>query len=367
MLFLSVAALLSFDRWLQSERWGDFGVAAGCAALCFMVKIPTLYLGFPLVALAWSQWGWGFLRRPQLWLYLFAVLLPPLGWYWHAYGLFEETGLTFGIWNQSGYDKWERDLLFSVDFYRVMLLRFGDKIFTPLGFALLLYGVFKVWAPAERRLWMFYLWLAGLLMYLLAVPEGNHRLHYYQMPFVPVGAIFAGAGLVHLSRRWQNWYVPAAVLAGLVAYSGWAVIPYHRQPNNLENYYLSSHFVGTLLAQKLPEDALLVVGDLDANAGTPHRAQNPSMLYFAQRKGWQITPDQFSGAVLDSLAALGGTHFVTAVPFAKEGSGFWLHLLSRGLTMPSAYPKVWRDEKTYKKARAINRGLDRHFVVVRLR
>ena len=103
------------------------------AALCFLVKIPTLYLGFPLVALAWLRWGWRFILKSVLWLYLVLVIAPSILWYWHASLLFEETGLTFGIWNRYGYDKWDRSLLFTADFYVTLLERFWHSVYTPAG------------------------------------------------------------------------------------------------------------------------------------------------------------------------------------------------------------------------------------------
>ena len=78
MILLSVGSLWAFARWIDSSRRWDFALAVLLAALCFLVKIPTLYLGFPLVALAWLRWGWRFILKPVLWLYLVLVIVHPL-------------------------------------------------------------------------------------------------------------------------------------------------------------------------------------------------------------------------------------------------------------------------------------------------
>ena len=94
------------------------------------MKIPTLYLGFPLVAIALSKWGWKFVYERSLWVYLIVSVLPSVSWYQHASDLFADTGLTFGIWNRFGYDKWDQSVLYNLDFYRHMTWRFIHNIFT---------------------------------------------------------------------------------------------------------------------------------------------------------------------------------------------------------------------------------------------
>jgi 4-amino-4-deoxy-L-arabinose transferase-like glycosyltransferase len=366
MLLLSIGALLAFARWTRTEARGDFALAALVGALCFMVKIPTLYLGFPLVALAWGRWGWGFLRRPLLWAYLALVLVPPALWYWHAYQLFLQTGLTFGIWGNQGYDKWAQGLLATGDFYLVLVRRLGHQTFTPIGVILILAGMRPRWGA--RREWALWAWAGGLLLYLFLIPEGNYRLVYYQVPFVPLGAALAARGLVPLlggvgHRR--------PVLAGgavllLVGYSAWVVPEMYRPGNNVYRYYRACHAAGQIIDQKLPASALLVVGDVDENAAAPHRAQSPTMLYYCRRKGWQITPEEFSGTTLDSLAARGAGFLVVAGGFAVQDRAFWEELLRRGVSVPGAYPRVWNSEGEFRRMLAGYQGPDRDFVLVRL-
>ena len=327
MILLSVGSLWAFARWVDSGRQWAFALAALVAALCFLVKIPTLYLGFPLVALAWVRWGWRFLLKPVLWLYLVLALAPAVLWYWHANLLFEETGLTFGIWNRYGYDKWDHSLLFTADFYWTLLKRFWQSVYTPAGAVLVLAGL--TLAPVQRREWTLWVWMGGLVLYFFFIPEGNRRLHYYQLPFVPVGALLAGrvleailgadapsAGWCRFARNWKHHWRVALVctlVVGIAAYSAWAIGPYYKQPNNLHNYYQSCHLVGRILDAKLPQDAMMVIGDEDQNAGVPHRAQSPTLLYYCHRKGWQITLDEFTPDRLDSLAAEGADYFLVAV------------------------------------------------------
>lgn len=382
MLLLSAATLLGFEDWLARGGRLRLALAILWAALCFLVKIPTLYLGFPLVALAWARWGWDFFRRPVLWLYLFLVLLPPALWYWHAHLLFEQTGLTFGIWNRYGYDKWANSLSLDPDYYLLMIQRLGRDVFTPLVGLLVVLGL--TYRQGDRREWMLFAWIGGLLLYLILVPEGNRTLPYYQLPFVLPGALLAAKVLGPLLEKgeekgpaWQRWLrqrrccqrvgLVLAVLLAALACGVWAAIPYYRPPNNLYNYYQSCRYVGQILDRQLPSKALLVIGDLDENAGAPFRAQSPTLLYYCHRKGWQITPEEFAGERLDSLAALGADYFLVAGGFVRDQPGFWRELVRRGVTFPSAYPRFWTDERQFDQVRRAHGGLDRHFVLTRLR
>jgi len=376
MLLLSVAALLCFDRWGESGRLLDGGLAVVSAALCFMVKIPTLYLGFALVALSVERWGARFILRPALWIYLVLVLSPAALWYWHAADLFAETGLTFGIWNRYGYDKWSQDVLSTSAFYKEMAWRFAHSVYTPIGALFVLLGVHL--ARGNRRSWVLWGWMGGLILYLWLVPEGNRKLHYYQLPFVPVGALLAAYSLAAIYKgQWglnslRNWRrgqrvgFLVVVLGATAAYSAGAVGPYYEQPNNIHAYYESCYEAGRIIDEKLPADALLIVGDLDENAGTPFRAQSPTMLYYGHRKGWQITPDEFAMDRLDSLSALGADFFFVAGVFAMGNSVFWADLVKRGVSTPTAYPQVWTDERAFRQYLSKQKTRDRHFVLVPL-
>jgi len=398
MLCLSVAALLTFDRWLDSQRYADLSLAVVTAALCFLVKIPTLYLGFPLVALAWTRWGWGAVRRPVLWLYLILVLLPAILWYSHAAGLFARTGLTFGIWGREGYDKWSHHLLLGGDFYLLMGRRLAHIVFTPVGALLLVLGMAAGWpsrqppgaaserrgVPAPARQWIPYVWLGALALYLVLIPEGNRKLHYYQLPLALPGSFLAAIPLAALlgdTRPWRltwlwawvrrqrpvwRWAAVALLLAAMAAQSARAVGDYYRPADELYDYYRTGHAAGAMLDAKLPADALLVVGDLDDNAGAPSRAQSPSMLYYCHRRGWQITPDQFRASLLDSLASLGAGYFVVPGGLVSGRPEFWQGLLHRGVSNPLAYPRFTTSEAELREMTRQQRGNERFVLVIPL-
>lgn len=399
MVLLSVASLLTFLRWLERPGSAAFLLAVLASALCFLVKIPTLYIGFPLVALAWWRWeGWRFIAQPNLWVFAILVLAPSVWWYDHAADLFHQTGITFGIWNRYGYNKWSHELLLEAGFYLEVGTRLVHRVFTPVGAVLVLWGLVTAWPlraasgpasgqhPQQRRApeWMPYVWLGGIALYVLLVPEGNRKLHYYQMPFVPVGALFAALPLARLTAGGHGGsgrnptgrqgfagsdrgrVLAAVALLAIAGYSAWSASSYFDPGDNAHRFYRSSWEAGRLLDEKIPPDALLVTGELDDNSAAPLRAQAPTLLYYFHRKGWQIPVEQFSAGRLDSLSDLGASFFVTAMGYARSDTSFWRELLARGITSPSAYPRVWTDDRRFRRAATAQRGLDRHIVLVDL-
>ena len=371
MMLLSLATLYTFERWLRSCRWADFATAVTCAAACFLVKIPTLYLGFPLVAMAWQARGPSFLRDPRMWLYLIAVLAPAAAWYAHAANLFHETGLTFGIWNRYGYDKWDSSLLLTGEFYAVMAVRFAHNILTPVVALLTVAGIVLTVRRAREEggggLYLL-IWGAGLGLYLVLVPEGNHKLHYYQLPFVPVCAMLAALGLITWIRRCGTPWGPRLVIAtcaATVAYSAWVAHDYYRPGNNVYHYHRSAWEAGSLFDSRADADAVVVTGEIDDNAGAKYRSQNPTLLYYANRKGWQITPDQFQDETLSALQRRGADLFFAAVGFVRPHSEFWEVCLRRGVS--TAAMSAWaHTDADYRALTRRERGPARNFVVVRL-
>jgi 4-amino-4-deoxy-L-arabinose transferase-like glycosyltransferase len=381
MILLSGCALWTFQRWLEAPTRLRFVTATIAAGLCFAVKIPTLYLGFPLLALAMARHGWGFLRRPSMWVFLVAALLPAVMWYGHAVSLFRETGLTFGIFGSTGYDKWAHGLLLKAGFWSSLAERFTFSVLTPAGVVLVAVGLAGLWPTGRqgRQRWYLYAWLGGLLFYLLLVPEGNRKLHYYQLPFVPLAALFAAAPLAALlgepvmgtrlgalmgrAGRGGRWWA-AAILAGVVVASAHEVSAYRHPPTY--GYYKTCLAAGRALDAKLPRDARVVVGDLDDNAGTPFRAQSPTLLYYLNRKGWQITPAEFAAATLDSLALMGAEFFVVPGGFVLDKPAFWAYLLRRGVATAASFPETWYDGASFLEGANRHPGPERHLLVVRL-
>ena len=288
-LFFSVGALCLFSRWLGREEraaWVTFGASALCASLAFLTKVTALYMGMPLLVAALAKYGRRAWREWRLWLYLAIALLPAALYYWHAHGLYSETGLTvYGIsggWPGSGkFDTLGQ--LASPEFYRVMFARLRGLILGRYGLALFALGL--VLHTPGRRDTIPYVWLASVGLFILGVAQGNRQHEYYQLPLVPVAALFIGKALsllldpqalrldLHLVGRRAGPLLALALV--LLSYRG--------AKAQLEPLYAQTPVL------------LEVAGAAEAHTpeGQPVAilhdwARVPEVFYYAHRRGWAL-------------------------------------------------------------------------------
>jgi hypothetical protein len=172
MLMSSVTGIACFVSWVQERRMRHLLWSAVFVALAVLLKIPTLYLGIPLLYLSWVACGRRFLLEWRLWLFAACVLLPVALWYAHAHGIYLQSGLTFGIW-MFGTNKWGMiGPLLTVKFYNdVFFKSIAERHLTYAAFIPVAAGLFmQRTRPLER---LFDWWLIGLLVYVALVPLGH--------------------------------------------------------------------------------------------------------------------------------------------------------------------------------------------------
>ena len=286
VLFLSLGALYFFTSWLESEHWAPYIAAILFAATAFLTKIPSLYMGLPLLGAAWMRYRRHLFRDWRIWLFGAATLLPMVAYYLHAHSLYQESGLTvYGIsggWPGSGkFDTWGQ--LLSTGFYRVMLVRFRGIILGRYGFLLMLLGLAIV--PRKKGQWVLYVWLAAVALFVLGVAQGNRQHEYYQLPVVPVAALFVGKALSVILRpdtlRLEIFvfrrYVGSLLVILLLAVSLRNALPLLR-PMYAQTKGLLD--VAAATRQFTPKgEPIAVLYDW---------ARVPEVFYYADRRGWAL-------------------------------------------------------------------------------
>lgn len=337
MILCSMAMVYQFSEWLDRGGWVRFLLGVGWSALALLLKIPTLYMGLPLLFLAHHRFGKKMWGQWTLWVFAVLVLLPPILWYAHAYRLFLQTHLTFGIWNAYGYPKFGAlSLRLDPAFYATLLERIFGVILTPIGGVLFLVGL--LWPVREGRTYVFHVWVLAVGIYIFIAAEGNRALDYYQMPLVPPAVILMAKPLwavldgAVLQRTvvGHRLSTPAAVglfVALIAAFSFTYAQPLFKgYPHTA--YFAGQVEIGKQVDQWASRDIRIVVIDLDENRRAPYRSQNPVLLYHCNRKGWQITPDEASPERIEALRAQGATVLVTSILEMVKNTTLWDYLKS---------------------------------------
>jgi 4-amino-4-deoxy-L-arabinose transferase-like glycosyltransferase len=321
-LSLAIVGLYFFLRWVEEDRFRWLVWSAILVSLALLIKLPTVIVGAPLFYLAWSankkknedgDWKiaapWKeIFARWELWFFAGVALVPSAVWYWHAhriamqfypYHFFGAGG--FRIMRGAWYWELVRQTVFSS--------------LTLALFTLALLGALVV--PRGKQTRLFHWWLAAMLLFIFVAGYGN-RHQWYQLPLVPIAAVFAGCACAWIGARAQ---VPRILLgpgAVLLVFS----------------FAISSYFC----VQPLYRPAAAGLRDLglELNEATTAKALiiaatdgDPTVFYYAHRRGWHFLGDGvYDGnprdsaqiiANLEKLRSRGATHLVF-----YAGTQWWL-------------------------------------------
>ena len=310
-LSLGIVGLYLFLRWVRDPKPASFYLSAIAISLSILVKATSIVIVAPLLYLAVAggadlgasqlrhAWG-GRGRRPRLQLALFGViaLVPSAIWYWYAHQIAERY-YPHHFFGAGGVR------LESFSWYCAIAQQTATSSLTPVLAILALVGLFVV--PRGKYGCLFDWWLAAMCLFVVAVGYGN-RHPWYQLPFVPIAAAFAGAACAFFRSKTSS-RVAAVTLSILPALFAILALLY------LQPLYESSaaqhRNAGLELDKITRRDALIVAVDNG----------NPAILYYANRKGWHFIEQRgiYGGnpkngqqaiADLERLHRHGATHLV---------------------------------------------------------
>ncbi|MBT5869361.1 MAG: glycosyltransferase family 39 protein, partial [Nitrospinaceae bacterium] len=205
MLFFSIAMIYMFTRWLDTRKWKHFVWALLLSTLAFLVKLPTLYLGGPLLFLAWNKFRGKIFYQFPLYVFVVLILIPPGLWYSHVSDLHHKSSGESNLW-LSLITNW--DVLSTVRYWKLIFwTRLVEKMFAFTAFPFLVLGMFH--ARENKEQLVFHIWFASVCVYFVIAAKLNFIHEYYQVPIIPVGCVFIGVYLSNyykhkLSTNWQS-------------------------------------------------------------------------------------------------------------------------------------------------------------------
>lgn len=327
MLSFAVAALYAWIRYLTTGRTRALVWSSALLALCILVKLPGVLVLLPMAAAAWQSRGRAALADRRLWAAIVVAGAIAAAWYVHAYLIFRDTGLTFGIiahpartypadvspgpWPDV-FSKWSTvPLLTGGEFYETLLERLIRLHLTPVGLSVALVGLLTWrgrWSTVPGA------WLVAMTMFVLVAGFGHLAHDYYQLPLVVIGAMYFGVIAAPLfdgewlrarigGGRWRGPVASGVLVTGLsiLLFFESGVIRSHFRPARLD---LDMQRAGEAVDQAIPDpDALLIVID-------DYGVTSPVLLYLADRRGWSFGPNDLTPERVDWLRRRGGRYFV---------------------------------------------------------
>jgi 4-amino-4-deoxy-L-arabinose transferase-like glycosyltransferase len=297
MIFFAVLGLYFVVRWEAEDRWIDLAAGVGSIALAVLLKLTALFIGPPVLYVLVRKYGASWWRMPLVWIAGTSAMLPPVMWYWHAYGLYQECHNTFGILGP-GYLKFgDTSLLTSLQFYRQTAFRIAAYHLTPLSAVGFIAGAALV---LQRKLTLLLVWFVSVSVYIVVVARGVAMGHYqYALPALPIGAVIAGGGLSSMlerltslpairARRWASFAAVAAAVLLFSANSAFAARLFEQRDRISETQvWLLKKRTGVRVGEVTRPGSLIVVVDTQMDDRTPATSMTPpDVFYFADRRGW---------------------------------------------------------------------------------
>jgi hypothetical protein len=293
---LLIWALERADSAGDRGKVGPAVVAGLLLGLSVASKGTTAFLAPLVVLLAVGRGGAGAPARGV------AALAPgvllPAGWYWHAHAHLGVDGATFGVWGD-GANKWGGPALWlDADTWRSVLGTLITHTLTPLGVALVGFGLVSARKEPALRPWLLGLGLGGVAM--IAVADGFRLHNYYQLILVPFASVLAGAGAVALFSKAQGAGRPvaAALLVVLLALGGLSALQGLTFAKTALTRDSRIEIAALALSHVVPAGRALVVVDRHPQ----------TLLYATDRRGWHRSAVAY-GDVLD-LEELGAEYLL---------------------------------------------------------
>ncbi len=214
MVFAVLLMYLSFTNWLEKEKsllWAGLTIIAANVAI--LVWPIALFFTLPIIYLALQKYGFSAIKKLNLWVFAIAALAPFFAW------RFWMTKFPSGIPNWQFLIN-EGNIRFKGAFFRWLISeRLGNIILTVGGFALFILGLVR--KPEAKEKYFYYSWLASVALYFIVFASGNVRHDYYQVPIVPIFAVFMALGvkfLIDKPNEYFNKYVGILTALALILF-----------------------------------------------------------------------------------------------------------------------------------------------------
>lgn len=307
MMVMSIlGGIYFFDRWLEqfkSQSYLFYVLGIIFTASAFLLKPFALFFTLPMIYLAYRKFGFSFLTKWQLWVFLIGSILPLV--LWRLWILQYPEGIPASGWLLNA-----NNIRFKgAFFYWIFGERISKLILGYLGTSLFVLGLLKL---RNEKEYLFSLsFLVSMLLYLFVVATGNVQHDYYQTLIIPTLSIFLVRGAVSLiaidysKGKVVSSFILLLVILGTFAFSWYFV----RDFFNINDEAVV--VAGKKADELLPKNARVIAALPGGRVG------DTSFLYYVNRKGWPVFQRP-----IEELIQMGATHLVIASPTKNDFEGF---------------------------------------------
>lgn len=198
MMFLSLAAMYYFFRWIDKGKNLDYFFSIICLTLGCLAKPQAGLVLAPIFTACFIKYSWNIFKRPGLWCYFSLPITIFFSWAIYANYINAQGTSPYGkAWTsiigsiQSMINSW-----FQVDFYFFIAFSIIFLLLTPLGFIGMGIGFFSI--NDRNKKFILYTWAATIIAYFLILSSVNSGHIYYHLPVLPLAAILVGYAFTRL-------------------------------------------------------------------------------------------------------------------------------------------------------------------------
>ncbi len=267
-----LGSIYFFEIWINKKKLTifncEFLITLLLLITAFLIKPFTIFFTLPLIYLAFEKFGFDFIKKWQLWVFVLFSLLP-FG-LWRLWMSQYPAGIPQSLWLFNG-----NNIRFKGAFFQwIFARRIAELILGYWGVFIFVLGFITV---NKKNFLYFFSFVLSSLVYLTVVATGNVQHSYYQITIIPSIAIFMGIGANYLLNPPKETLskvktIPILLSCTLLMFSfSWYLV---RDYYNINNY--SIVVTGQAVDKLIPKNAKIVA---------PYEGDT-SFLYQTKRKGW---------------------------------------------------------------------------------
>ncbi|MDO8461107.1 MAG: glycosyltransferase family 39 protein [bacterium] len=294
MVALMLGGIYFFDEWIEKGGFRFFP-AAILIASSVLIKPFVLFFALPLIYLVWRKFGFGMLKKKELWIFLILSILPLI--LWRLWMQQYPEGIPRNDWLFNG-----NGIRFKGAFFHwIFAERISHLILGFFGLPLVIIGLL---VKVKKEGWFFSLFVVSSLIYVTDIATGNIQHDYYQILIIPTLAILFAKGIDFsfskagdLFHRYTTYLVIFVSILFMLAF-GWF---------RIRDFYSIQHpeivEAGIAIDRLTPKDAKVIA---IYNGDT-------AFLYQTKRQGWPV----FERSMKDFVKA-GATYIAFVNPRKEE-------------------------------------------------